>query len=107
MESNLGDLIQLKMKEFHFSGAGFTAGKTQEGTERIGKTGEITLQGMNVYVRGLADFKLTVTLYIKDGLVENVEIGDLTMLNAADLAKIAEPTLTDVNPKGKPLEAAK
>lgn len=107
LESNIGDFIQLKMPEFHFSGAGFTAGKTQEGKERIGKTGEITLQGVNVYISGLADFKLTLSLYIKDGVIENVEIGDLTMLNAADLSKIAEPTVTDVNPKGTPTGATK
>lgn len=107
VESNLGDMIQLKMPEFHFRGAGFTAGKTQEGKERIGKTGEITLQGINVYVRGLSDFKLSVRLYLRDGVIENVEIGDLTLLNASDLAKLAEPTVTDVNPKGKPVEEEK
>jgi hypothetical protein len=103
VESNLGDFIQLRMPEFHFSGAGFTAGKTQEGKVRQGKTGEITLQGINVYVSGLANFKLTISLYVADGTIKDVEIGDVTFLEAANLKKIADPTLTEVNPKGTPL----
>lgn len=107
VESHIGDLIQLRMPEFHLSGSGFTAGTTQDGKVRQGKTGEITLQGINVYAHGLGDFSLSVTLYIEDSKIKDVEIGDLTFLDAAELKKLAEPALTDVNSKGKPAEAAK
>ncbi|MEO8659572.1 MAG: DUF4157 domain-containing protein [Bryobacteraceae bacterium] len=106
MESHIGDMIQLNMPDFHLSGSGFTAGTTQDGKVRQGKTGEITLQGINVYAHGLGDFKLAVTLYIADGKIKDIEIGDLTFLDAAELKKLAEPTLTQVNPKGVPVAPA-
>ena len=55
----------------------------------------------------MGDFSLSVTLYIEDSKIKDVEIGDLTFLDAAELKKLAEPALTDVNSKGKPAEAAK
>jgi hypothetical protein len=102
LESNIGDEVKLEMPEFHFGGAGFTAGKTQKGTTRIGKTGEITLQQVSVRVKGLATYTMTITLAIKDGVIQNVEIGELKFLDATELAKLAEPTLHDVDPKGVP-----
>jgi hypothetical protein len=101
MESNLGDFIQLEMPEFHFSGAGFTAGTTNDGKVRLGKTGDISLKHINVNISGLADFKLRITLYIGNGVI----IGDLTLLDPEKLKTEAEPSATDVNPKATPRAA--
>jgi hypothetical protein len=102
LESNIGDEVNLEMPEFHFGGAGFTAGKTQEGKVRIGKTGEITLTTMAVKVKGLADFTMTITLEIKHGEIKDIVIGDITFLDPAKLAELTAPSVTDVNPKGTP-----
>jgi len=96
---SIGHEVDLEMPEFHFSGAGFTAGKTQDGKTRIGKTGEITLKQMLVKVKGLAGFTTTITLEIQDGTIKDVEIGDITFTDATELSKLAAPTAKDVNPK--------
>lgn len=102
---SIGYELGLDANELHFSGAGFTADKTQDGKTRIGKTGDITLQEMTVKIKGLADMELKITLEIKDGKINDIQIGDLTFVEAAELGKLAAPTLTDVNPKGVPKPA--
>jgi hypothetical protein len=102
LESNIGHQINLEVPEFHFSGAGFTAGKSQDGKVRLGKTGEITLRQMAVKVKGLADFTMTITLELKDGVINDVAIGDVTFTDAAELGKLVAPSVTDVDPKGMP-----
>ena len=99
---SIGHELGLEIPELHFSGAGFTAGKTQDGKPRIGKTGEISLKQMLVKVKGLAGFTTTLTVEIQDGTIKDIEIGDLTFIDAAELGKLAAPTLTEVNPKGVP-----
>jgi len=60
---------------------------------------------MTVKIKGLADMELKITLEIKDGKINDIQIGDLTFVEAAELGKLAAPTLTDVNPKGVPKPA--
>ena len=102
LNSNIGKQVNLEMPEFHFGSAGFTAGLGPDGKTRVGKTGEITLQEMAVKVSGLSNFTMTLTLEIKDAKISNVVIGDVTFVDAAELAKLVAPTVTDVDPKGVP-----
>ena len=101
-ESNLGDQINLNMPEFHAAGAAFDAGRTQDGTARSGSVGDIKLETIDIRIKGLADMTLTITLEIKDGTILDVYIGDLTFADAAGLATLKAPTLTQVDPKGRP-----
>jgi hypothetical protein len=99
---NIGHELTLDMPELYFSQAGFTAGKTQAGKERIGKTGEISLEQLSIKVKGLASYTLTISVELKGGTIQDVQIGDITFTDASELAKLDAPSLTDVDPKGVP-----
>ncbi len=101
LESNLGNQINLEAPQFFFSGAGFTAGKTQDGKVRIGTTGEISLENMTIKVKGLADYTLTLEVEIKDGTINDIRIGDIQFADATELAKLAAPTKDEVSPPPK------
>lgn len=101
-DSNLGNQINLDMPVFRAGSAGFTAGKTQDGTVRKGSTGEIKFEQIDIRIKGLASMTMTVTLEVKDGTILDVRIGDLTFIDPTELAKLKAPELTDVNPKGVP-----
>jgi hypothetical protein len=99
---NIGEELKLNIPKLHFSGAGFTAGKTQEGKVREGKTGDIKFVDVGVKVEGLAHFTLTITLTVKDGEINDITIGDVTFVDPAELSKLTAPDVTAVNPKGVP-----
>lgn len=102
LKSNIGQKLALHMDTFRAGSAGFAAGQTQKGTERLGKTGPITLKGIHVTVSGLAEFSFTINAYVREGTIEKVEIGDLNFLDKTKLAAIPAPTLTEVDSTAKP-----
>lgn len=101
-DSNLGNNLIVNLPAFAANGAFFPAGKTAEGEQRLGKTGAISTEKINISVEGLANLKFYVTITVKGGKIENVEIGDITLLDADKLKSLPEPTLKEVNPKGEP-----
>ncbi len=103
LESNIGESLRLGMDTFRAGSAGFTAGKTQKGVERQGKTGPITLQGIHVSVTGLASFSFDINAYVREGTIEKVELGDLTFLETAKLEAVPPPTLKEVNSQATPV----
>lgn len=112
-ESNIGERIDLTSPEIYASGAGFTAGKTRkvrladgtvrEAETRIGTTDDISFETVGLQIEGLAHMTLTITLTVQKGTIRNIHIGDLTFADAAGLSTLKAPTLTDVDPKGKPI----
>lgn len=102
LESNIGNQVNLKAPQFFFSGAGFTAGKTQDGKVRIGKTGEISLENITIKVKGLADYTMTLEVEVKDGYINDIRVGEIQFADATELAKLAPPTLDEVAPPKAP-----
>ena len=95
---SIGYELGLDAPELHMSGAGFTAGKTQDGKQRLGKTGEISLEQVAIKVKGLASYTLTLEVEVKDGYINDIRVGDVQFADATELAKLAPPDLKDVAP---------
>lgn len=102
LESNLGKDIKLEASQFFLSGAGFTAGKTQDGKTRIGTTGEMSFEHVAIRVKGLADYTMTLEVEVKDGYINDIRVGDLQFADATELGKLEAPDLQAVDPKGVP-----
>ncbi len=64
-----------------------------------GKTGQVRAD-VEVIIRGMSTVVVTMIIKVKEGKIENVELGDMNMLNIGELGKISAPTLTEVDKKG-------
>lgn len=74
--SRLGEQIKLSAPRFTASGARIAA----FGPLPAGKIGPLTFTGIKVRVTGLANLQFHVTVTVKEGLIENIDFGDLTFL---------------------------
>lgn len=64
-----------------------------------GKSGEVRAN-VEVIVRGISTATTTLIVKVKDGKIDDVELGDMKMLNLGELGALDAPTLTQVDKKG-------
>lgn len=102
LDSNIGEDLQLRMAELHAGKAGFAAGKTKAGKKRLGTTGPISVLGIAIQVRGLGALDLHLSIYVREGRIEDIKIGEAQLLNPADLLNRPAPTAKDVDPTAIP-----
>jgi hypothetical protein len=101
---HVGDRVDLDLAHLHAGGAGLPgfAGLPS------GKTGAIDVMHLHVGIAGLANMKFTITVYVREAKVVDIEFGDVSLLNPKDTSKLGalpEPTAKQVNPNVK--ESAK
>lgn len=96
----VGDRVDLDLKHLHARGAGLPdfVGMGP------GKTGAVDLIHLHVGIAGLANMAFTITVYVKETKVVNIEFGDVSLLNPKDTSKLRAlppPTAGDVKPGAK------
>jgi hypothetical protein len=101
-DSVIGEELRLGMPELHAGKAGFVAGKTKAGKKRLGTTGPISVLGIAIQVRGLGALDLHLSIYVREGRIEDIKIGEVQVLNPADLLARPAPTAKDVDPTAIP-----
>lgn len=102
LDSVIGKDLRLRMAELYAGKAGFAAGKTKAGKKRLGTTGPISVLGIAIQVRGLGALDLHLSIYVREGKIENIKIGDAQLLNPADLLNRPAPSAKDVDPTAIP-----
>jgi hypothetical protein len=95
---HIGDQVELKMPHLHAKGAGIP----QIGGLPGGTTKDIDVFNLYVRIEGLAEMSFKLHVWVDSAKIQDIELGDLTFLNPADLAKLKAPELKDVKPETKP-----
>jgi hypothetical protein len=94
----VGERIEMKMPHLHAKGARIP----RMGGVPGGTTKDIDVFNLYVRIEGLAELQFKVHVWVDSAEVKDIELGDLTLVNAADLEKLKAPELSDVKPAGKP-----
>jgi hypothetical protein len=81
---HIGDRIDLDLQHLHAQGAGLPG----FGGLPAGKSGAVDVFDLHVGIAGLANLNFTITVYVKEAKVVDVQFGEVRLLNVKDTSQL-------------------